>query len=531
MGKTLLVCLSVVLSLVGSVLFAIPVQAEVDVAPSSLSFGNVNVNTKSAPLAFVVTNESSHAHSISEVHSTVPEFYVIGPAMPLTLAAHSSAKFQVAFLPNAVSSYTGDVVLSMKNGEGQPYSVSVAVHGAAKSAAASLTYLLSGSASSLTFANTLVGSSAAQTISLANSGTGALTISQATVSGTGFTLSGFSGAVSLAPGKKLALTVSFAPTTAGAVSGSLTVVSNAAQFPASIPVSGTGVQPQISVLPANISFSAVSVGVTDTQTLTIKNTGTANLTITQASLAGSAFTLSGLPLPLSLAPGSSSTCTVGFTPASASSFYANLSLVNNTPSSPLVIPMAGTSVSSVLQLKATPPSLAFGNVPTGTSSTQTVTLTNTGNASISISSISLTGAGFTPTGFTLPLTLAAGQSTSFRVVFAPTIASTPSGSVTVNSNASNSPLVLAVTGTGIAPASHSVSLGWTPSSSSFAGFNVYRGTQSGGPYTKANSGLISTEAYDDTNVSSGQSYYYVATEVDSAGVESGYSTQVSATIP
>jgi Abnormal spindle-like microcephaly-assoc'd, ASPM-SPD-2-Hydin len=146
--------------------------------------------------------------------------------------------------------------------------------------------------------------------------------------------------------------VSFAPATVGALAGSVSIVSNASNSPAAISLSGAGVQPQISVVPSSVSFSNVSVGVTNTQSVMIKNTGTANLTVSQASLAGGTFTYSGLALPLSLPAGGPSTFTLAFTPTSAGSFYANLSLVNNSPSSPLVVPLSSTSVAPVLQLSA-----------------------------------------------------------------------------------------------------------------------------------------------------------------------------------
>jgi fibronectin type 3 domain-containing protein len=66
---------------------------------------------------------------------------------------------------------------------------------------------------------------------------------------------------------------------------------------------------------------------------------------------------------------------------------------------------------------------------------------------------------------------------------------------------------------------------------SCAGFNVYRGSLSGGPYTKVNTALISVTSFIDTSVASGQTYYYAATEVDSTGAESIYSTEVVAVIP
>jgi hypothetical protein len=80
-------------------------------------------------------------------------------------------------------------------------------------------------------------------------------------------------------------------------------------------------------------------------------------------------------------------------------------------------------------------------------------------------------------------------------------------------------------------ASNSVALSWVASVSVVSGYNVYRGTSDGGPYTKMNSSLISTLSYTDTTVASGNTYYYVCTSVDSAGVESIYSNQVAAPVP
>ena len=75
-----------------------------------------------------------------------------------------------------------------------------------------------------------------------------------------------------------------------------------------------------------------------------------------------------------------------------------------------------------------------------------------------------------------------------------------------------------------------VDLAWGGSQSA-VGYNVYRSANSGGPYTKINSGLIPSTSYTDNNVQSGFTYYYVATSVDSEQHESGYSNQASANVP
>ena len=63
------------------------------------------------------------------------------------------------------------------------------------------------------------------------------------------------------------------------------------------------------------------------------------------------------------------------------------------------------------------------------------------------------------------------------------------------------------------------------------GYNIYRGTVAGGPYSMINSSLDGTTAYTDNTVVSGQTYYYVATAVDGSSNESGYSNQAQAVIP
>jgi hypothetical protein len=78
---------------------------------------------------------------------------------------------------------------------------------------------------------------------------------------------------------------------------------------------------------------------------------------------------------------------------------------------------------------------------------------------------------------------------------------------------------------------HTVSLSWTGSSSTVSGYNVYRSSTSGGPYTRLNSNLLSGTTFSDNNVQAGQTYFYVATTVDSGNAESGYSNQAHTVVP
>jgi fibronectin type 3 domain-containing protein len=133
-------------------------------------------------------------------------------------------------------------------------------------------------------------------------------------------------------------------------------------------------------------------------------------------------------------------------------------------------------------------------------------------------------------GFSPGVTIAAGQSISFTVTFTPQASGATSATLSFASNASNSPAVQTMTGTGTAATQHTVDLSWTASADA-AGYNIYRGAVSGGPYTMINSSLDGTTSYTDSTVVSGQTYYYVVTAVNSESQESGYSNQAQAVVP
>ena len=81
------------------------------------------------------------------------------------------------------------------------------------------------------------------------------------------------------------------------------------------------------------------------------------------------------------------------------------------------------------------------------------------------------------------------------------------------------------------PVQHTVTLTWQAGSPNTAGYNVYRGTVSGGPYARINMALQAATSYVDNTVQAGNTYFYAVTSVDSSGMESAFSNQVTAAIP
>lgn len=389
---------------------------------------------------------------------------------------------------------------------------------------------LSTSPTSLNFGSVNVGAtSAPRTVTMSNTGTGIVTISQATVTGTGFSISSLSLPLTLASGASTSLTTKFSPSAGGSATGTISVLSNASNSPATITLSGTGVMPQLTATPTSVSFGSINVGGTSApQTVILTNGGAANVTISQATVTGAGFSISGLSVPFTLAAGQSRGFSAIFAPTKAGAVSGSILVVSNASNSSESVALSGTGNGA--QLTATPTSTNFANVLVGNSSTLPITLQNTGTSSLTISQANVVGAGFSITGLAVPLALSSGQNTSFSVNFAPKTTGSVKGNISLVSNALNSPTAESLSGTGVK--THSATLSWTASTSTnVSGYNIYRATVSGGPYTELNSSLVTGTSYIDSTPQAGQTYYYVATSVDNNDDESVYSNELKVVVP
>lgn len=289
---------------------------------------------------------------------------------------------------------------------------------------------------------------------------------------------------------------------------------------------------RLTATPTSLSFGNVQVGSYQTLYETVNNTGKYfTMTISGVAIAGPGFSMNGITPPVVLTPGEHYTFTVTFTPQSATSASGSILVTSNAADMKLTIPLTGTGTAQPSgQLSVSPAAFAFGNVNVGSNSSQQGTITASG-ASVTITSGMVNNPAFSATGLQFPLTVPAGQNAQFTVTFAPQTSGQASGTISFVSNASNSPTVAPLTGTG-ASASHIVNLSWNvDNSQNVVGYNVYRGNTSGGPYSKINAGLDSITTYTDSSVADGQTYYYVTTAVTTSGQESGYSNETQAAVP
>jgi hypothetical protein len=283
--------------------------------------------------------------------------------------------------------------------------------------------------------------------------------------------------------------------------------------------------------PASMNYGNVTVNTSKSQTVTITNTGGKPVTVSAVSVSGTGFSLAAVATPFTLAAGASKTLTATFSPKATGAASGSITVARNAGNPSLSVPLSGTGSSASGTLSPSPVSVSYGNVTVNTSASKTVSITNTGGASATVSAVSISGTGFSLAAVSTPFTLAAGTSKTLTATFSPTVTGAASGTIAVASNASNPSLSVPLSGTGVLAAPHSVTLSWTASVSTVAGYNVYRSTSSTGPFSMLNVVLVASTTFVDPTVVSGMTYYYYATSVDSSGNESVPSAQASATIP
>lgn len=331
------------------------------------------------------------------------------------------------------------------------------------------------SALSLTFPATQVATSTSQTLTLQNSGDALLAFSGFDLAGTAaadFTKGGSCSATApLAIGANCTIGVSFQPTATGSRSATLTVRSDASNGTAVVTLGGTGTPvpaPAVSFSSATLDFGNQTVGgLYPARSVTLTNSGTAELASIAVTVAGTGFAATGPACPATLAAGAACTVSLTFTPGAAALDYTGtLRVSSNASGSPHAVVLAGRGTAAVVPSLAWSPVVArldFGNVMAGSvSATQTAILVNNGPGGAILSLLNAVG----PDGATFSVTagtcvigqvLFEGQNCSIDMRFAPGSAGTKTATVQVASSGNN-PADLALMGTGLGGISPSLGL-------------------------------------------------------------------------
>ncbi|HEV2522351.1 MAG TPA: choice-of-anchor D domain-containing protein [Candidatus Acidoferrales bacterium] len=215
--------------------FTVTVQNSAGIATS-----NAAVLTVTNPIVAPSITTQPASQSVSAGNTATFSVAATGTA-PMT---YQWSKGGVAISGATSSSYTTPAETTADNNAQFTVSVKNSA-GTATSNAATLTVnaaalLLNSNTSSLSFGSVNVSSSSSQNVTLTNAGNSNVTISNVTVTGAGFTASGVSTGLILAPAQTATLTATFAPAASGSVTGGISVASNATNSPDTITMSGTG---------------------------------------------------------------------------------------------------------------------------------------------------------------------------------------------------------------------------------------------------------------------------------------------------
>lgn len=383
----------------------------------------------------------------------------------------------------------------------------------------------------ISFGSVSVGQTVTANVTLTNTGSSAIQVMQLSLAGQSFTVIGTSLPLTLAGGSSANVQIQFTPTSAGAVTGELTVNTNASNT-ATVELDGTGTQVFAAATAGALnglscSNSSIAGSATDICTVSLS-----------AAAGGGGFSVSLSTNNAAIVLPASVTVPQG---ATSTSFTAQISAVSSPQSAVLTATANGASATFTLQLgasgamlKVNATSVAFGNVGLNSPSTQSVILSAVGTQAVTVSAISVTGVGFSLASISLPLTLNPGQTATLSVLFLPTALGSSAGQMTISSSASNAASVLiGLSGTGVSTTIYQVELNWdAPASSSdpVVGYNVYR-SAAGGAFQLLNPVVTAAISFVDNNVQNGVNYSYYVTSVDSAGNESAPSNTWSAMIP
>ncbi len=440
-------------------------QASLAFNVKSVSFGNQPIaSTTVPPQAVAIFNRGDAPLNVSAIQiggTNSADFPLTGTGSCLSgsVAPNGECSLEIGFVPSVCGAEAGELTFT-DDAAGNPQTLPILGTGGG------ITCALSASTTNLNFGTAPVnGAPQKQTVTITNIGTDTLENPQIAVTGAiVFAISG-KQCGTLSPGNVCTVTVGFAPTAAQSYTGQLSVsFTGSGQQATQLLIALTGMggtgTPTAGVSPLSILFPAQAVNSQAApQTVTVANSGTAPLTISGATLTGSGATAFAISAAggagctgsnATVAVGGTCTLTLTFSPASAGSFAAALTISDNAANSPQIIPVQGSGTSPSLAIA--PMSAAFGTNTMGiASSAVPITIANSGTSTIQISSVTLTGTGaadFSAPNNCVPV-VAAGKSCTISVSFNPTQTGTRSATLQISDSAPQSPQMIAVTGSAV----------------------------------------------------------------------------------
>jgi hypothetical protein len=315
------------------------------ILPASFDFGPVLVGKRGPPQTFAIANPGSADLPVQAVVSG--DYVVASSTCDAPILPRSSCFLDIAFAPTAAGTRTGTITVT----DLRALAALASAGKATVSPAITATLVGVGTQSAalafptnIDFGAYTLGSTplASRTLELRNTGNAVLTLSSVAVNGP-FSLDN-PCPPNLAPGQACTLTLTFHPTVAGNIAGSLAIVSNAPGGSGTIALSARAQlvpRPIVHVSPASVGFSDRVVGTaSDSQRVTVTNDG--GVAATLGPLAVSVdFIVTSTTCGPSLAPASSCFAEVAMRPLGFGARSGQLLVSSDAEGSPLSVGLLG----------------------------------------------------------------------------------------------------------------------------------------------------------------------------------------------
>jgi hypothetical protein len=377
---------------------------------SSLSFGDVTVNTEATPQFITVTSSGTAPLTINAATIAGAGFAVSAPGLPRTLAPGNAVTLQVNFDPTSAGALTGSLTI-ITNAPASGTAV-VTLSGTGDAAAGALSAL---------FCNR---------DSIAGAGTDNCTVSlnaAAPPGGLAVNLTSNNTALTVPAtltvpaGNTSAFFTATATAVTATVTANLTATSGTISKIYAIELQAEA--PALNLSTNSMNFGDVNLNTPATQAVTLTSSGSSPLTISNVTLAGTGFSMTGATFPVTLNPGQAETLQVKFDPTAAGPATGSITIASNaTGNGTAVISLAGTGQSTAGVLSSL--TCNSGNITGAGSDTCTVTLSAaapaggeivtlaSSNSAVTVPASATVAAGATTAGFTATVTAVTSTQTA-----------------------------------------------------------------------------------------------------------------------
>ncbi|WOK09370.1 choice-of-anchor D domain-containing protein [Imperialibacter roseus] len=386
---------------------------------SAVEFGSA-VQGNPITRTFAIQNAGTSVLTVSGINLSGTDFSVSNTVT--SVAAGATETFTVTLSGDNTGNFSADVTIGSDNSGDNSFTFPIT---------GSITYpnievfagednsaeaISDEQATPVSFGSAVQGNNIARTFAIENTGTSTLTISEVTVSGTGYSVT--NAITAIAAGATETFTVMLSGTDTGTFDGVVTITSDDAdESPFTFPVSGTITFPEINVFAGTgntapailngqstpVDFGSGAEGSEISQAFAIENTGTSNLNISAITVDGTDFSVSSTIA--SISPGNTEIFTVTLSGTNAGLFNASVTIISDDlDESSFTFPITGEILSGVPLVPEI--EIFVGSSDTGTSITDgqstaiemgiteqgvdlsaVFTIKNTGNSALEITGI------------------------------------------------------------------------------------------------------------------------------------------------